>query len=574
MTLSSANVVTAKQLRDGLGSVFILGLTAGSPARTIAQQAAGATNSYLRGKDAFASAYQALLALPGSNSGSQLCLSSTQGTPTQAGSIVAAWQKAKADRTTVFDNMGATGPTILVVQINGIDETALWQEDASGHPRIVTGGPGANLAFFETTPGPFRDKKPDPANGTFLPLQGQAVSVKRRGNTSRSDRKINVCVLLDGDSASGFPKQLNMLNCIRNPAYERVRLSWFLMGLARCPTETCAYAELTLNGQYYGTYVVMPSPDEYYFQTFFPATQQCAIFKGQYGDIPGGATLDYRGPNGTDYFTPTAAHTARTYEPRLHTTDDQYEALAEFINALCNNANDPTTDAFAANALKMFDVAGFLRAMVVINLLGSWDNYYLNAQNYMLHVSLDGATPYVSFCSYDMDSILGVSWPAQERNWQSKDILFRGKEVGNVVLLKRLLQNQLFRAYSCDFMAWFLENGFTPDNIANRRSDFWNLLQQSVYLESQTPWGPPDTFRPWTNDQVYRHAVLNQQFDATSGAVAGLEVLGIADFVQARRDSALSQLKAEPLGQSGVDFSSSQWGFSGSVMSESSQLAA
>src|ERR1035438_4771580 len=146
MSLSSANVVTAKQLRDGLGSVFILGLTADSPARTIAQQAVGATSSYLRGKDAFASAYQALLALPGSNTGGQLCLNSAQGVPTRAGSIVAAWQKAKADRTTLFENMGATGPSILVVQINGIDETALWQEDASGHPRIVTGAPGASLA--------------------------------------------------------------------------------------------------------------------------------------------------------------------------------------------------------------------------------------------------------------------------------------------------------------------------------------------------------------------------------------------------------------------------------------------
>ena len=111
MTLSSANNLTAKQLRDGLGSVFLLGLTPGSPARTIAQQAAGNASSYLRGKDAFNSAFQALLALPGFNSGGQLALSSTQGSPTQAGSIVAEWQKARADRTTLFDETGATGPT-------------------------------------------------------------------------------------------------------------------------------------------------------------------------------------------------------------------------------------------------------------------------------------------------------------------------------------------------------------------------------------------------------------------------------------------------------------------------------
>jgi hypothetical protein len=528
----------------------------------------------LRGKDAFASAYQALLALPGSNNGGQLGLRSAQGGPTQAGSIVAEWQKARADRSTLFDETGAAGPAILVVQVNGVDLTALWQQDQNGDPRVVQGGPGASLAFFETTPGPAQDKKPDAANGVFLALQGQAVSVKRRGNTSRWDRKINLTVLLDGDTASGFPKQLNLLNCIRDPAYERVRLSWFLMAAARCPAEPCAYAELTLNGEYYGTYVAMPSPDDYYFQSLFPATQQRALFRGQYGDIPGGATLECRGPNGANYFTPGSNPSSRTYEPRLDTTDDQYGALADFINALCNNAPDPTTEAFAANALKVFDVAGFLRVMAVINLLGAWDNYYLNAQNYFLHLSLDGAAPYTSFCAYDMDSVLGVSWPGQKRDWQSKDVLFRGTELGDVVLVKRLLQNPLFRAYYCDFMAWFLEARFTPEIIASRRSGLWKLLEQSVYLESSTPWGSPDTFRPWTNDQVYRHAVQDQTFDATSGPVNGLEVLGIAGFVQTRRDTVAAQLKAEPLGHSGVDFSSNQWGFSGSVMPETGRLAA
>jgi hypothetical protein len=574
MGLSSANSPTAKQLRDGLGSVFILGLPSDSSARTIAQQAAGNSNSYLRGKDAFNRAYELLVALPGSNANGQLCLKSAQGSPTQAGGIVAQWQKARADRATLFDELGATGPAIFVVQINGIDTTALWQQDPQGDPRAVQGTPGASLSFFEMTPSPNPDKKPDAANGTFLTLKDSAVSVKRRGNTSRWDRKINLTVLLDADSASGFPKQLNLLNCIRDPAYERVRLSWFLMAAARCPTEPCAYAELTLNSEYYGTYVAMPSPDDYYFQTLFPSIQQRALFRGQYGDIPGGATLECRGPKGTDYFTAGSNPTSRTYEPRLQTTDDQYDALAQFVNALCNQANDPTTDAFAANALKTFDVAGFLRAMAVINLLGAWDNYYLNAQNYFLHLSLDGATPYASFCSYDMDSVLGVSWPGQKRDWQSKDVLFRGQELGDVVLIKRLLQNPLFRAYYCDFMAWFLENGFTPEAFANQRANLWKRLEQSVYLESKTPWGPPDTFRPWTNDQVYSHAVQDETFNASTGPVAGLEVLGIAGFIQTRRETVAAQLKAEALGQSRVDFNSNQWGFTGTTVPKPVQLAA
>jgi hypothetical protein len=565
MNLTTANSVTAKQLRDGLHSVFIMGLTEGSSARKIAEQAAGAANSYLRGKDVFGRAFEDLVALPDSNSGGQLRLKSTNGAPTQAGGIVAEWQKVSADRTTLFDGIGATGPSIFAVQVNGIDPASLWQEDQNKDPRVVKGGTGATMMFFETTPSLRPDKKPDAANGIFQALQGEDVSVKRRGNTSRWDRKINLSIALDDDPESGFPKQLNLLNCIRDPSYERVRLSWFLMAEAKCPAEPCSYAELTLNGEYRGTYVAMPPPDGYLFQTLFPKTQKRAVFRAQYGDIPGGATLEYRGPKGTDYFTPGSNPSSRTYEPRLDTEDDSYDALAEFVATVSHNSDDPTTEAFAKDVLKVFDVEGFLRVMAVINLLGAWDNYYLNAQNYLLHLSLDGAAPYVTFCPYDMDSVLGVSWPGQKRNWQEKDVLFRGSELGNVVLVKRLLQNPLFRAYYCDFMAWFVDARFTPEVIARQRSQLWKVLEQSVYLESSTPWGSPPTFRPWANDEVYRHAVLNQPFDAPgSTAVAGLQVLGIADFVQTRRKTVAAQLKAETLGKSGIDFTSKRWSLSGS----------
>ncbi len=559
------NQATApKDLRADVQSVFLLGLEAGSQSRQIAEQSAGAGSSYLRGKDAFERAYQALLALPGSSANGKLLLKNGKGQASRAGEVVADWKKAQANRATLFDEVGANGPTILVVQITGIDVDALWKDDAKHDPAVVKGDPTATLTFFETALGQHADKRPDDTNGTFQSLKGDKVSVKRRGNTSRWDRKINLCVALDGDAASGFPKQVNLLNCIRNPAYERVRLAWALMAEARCPAEPSAYAEMTLDGVYHGTYVAMPPPDEYFFSGLFPGVSERAVFRGQYGEIAGGATLANRGPSGTAYFTAGTRPSSRTYEPRLDTPDTQYDVLAQFIDVL-HNSGDPKSSAFANSLLKIFDVATFLRTMATINLLGAWDNYYLNAQNYILHIALSDATPgahtpFVSFCAYDMDSVLGLSWPGQKRNWQEKDILFRGTELGNIVLAKRVLENPDFRAYYCDFIAWFLEERFTPDWFAQKRGALWKRLEQTVYLESQSPFGPPDTARPWTNDEVYRHAISDQQLDASgSSAVSGLQVLGIAEFVRQRREKALAQLKLEQLGSSGIDFGSGKW---------------
>jgi len=235
MSIQTSGTVTAKDLREDVQSVFLLGLKVGTPARQLAEQAAGSSDSYLRGKDAFERAYSALLLLPNSSQNGRLQLAATGNVPTPAGAITYEWRTATADRASLFDETGANGPTILVIDVTGVDEGALWKDTASGDPAVVKGGANASLTFFETSIGLNANKSPDPFNGTLQVLHAQDVSLKRRGNTSRWDRKINLNVALNGDSVSGFPKQINLLNCIRDPAYERVRLAWALMAEARCP---------------------------------------------------------------------------------------------------------------------------------------------------------------------------------------------------------------------------------------------------------------------------------------------------------------------------------------------------
>lgn len=551
--------VTTKQLREQLGSVSILALSPDSPERKIAEQAADNT-SYLRGKEAFERAATALRGLPNSASGDRVSLSLPDGSRTAAGDIVQAWKNATANRDSLFDERGATDQTLLVVQIDGIDERALWNEDADREPLVVRGSSNAKLSLFETPPSLNASKHPDPQNGVLQMLSGDAVSIKRRGNTSRWDTKVNLCVQLDDDEASGFPKQLNLNNCIRDPSYQRMRLAWSLFGEARCPAQPCAYAELTLNGVYRGTYVALAPMDLYYFRKWFPKVKERAVFRGQYGDIPGGATLEDRGNQGKNYFSASRKE-ARTYEPRLDTTEESYELLAQFIQTL-HHSGDPKQPAFAKAMEGIFDVATFLRVMAVVNLIGSWDAYYLNAQNYFLHIARNntsGEQLFVSFCPYDQDSVLGVSWPGQKRNWQDKDLLFRGKEIGKPALLLKILQNPRFVAYYLDFMEWFVTSRFTVERLAAKKTTLWKILELSVYLESDNPHGTTNTCRPWTNDQVYRHAVDDEQFDISSGTVAGLQVTGILKFIEARRKKIFAQLSTERTGLSRVDFESMDW---------------
>lgn len=554
---------TLKDLRDLLGLVFIRALPQGSRARQIAEQAADPSNSdsYLRGASEFERAAETLRQLPGSSAdGTIRFRDASDGALTTAGSVVAQWQKATADRTTLFEGLGARGATILVVQIDGVDLKTLWQDDASGEPLRAQGSAGATVRVFETTPSLNVPKQPDLDNGVIIIERGEQVSVKRRGNTSRRDAKVNVSVYLDRDEKAGIPRHLCLLNSIRDPSYQRVRLAFDFLGLAGCPFRPSIYSELTLNGAYYGTYVALPPVDEYHFNKLLPGVKHRAIFKGQYGDLPGGAPLALRGKRGADYFTPNSRPDGRSYEPWLDTHDSDYDALARFITAF--HSRDPASAAFVDTVRMILDAEQFLRTMAVINLLGSWDTYYLNSQNYYLHLAVDDSPdilPCATFFPYDIDSVLGLSWPGQKRAWQDKDILFRDTEVGDVPLITKMLANSTFQAYYLDFVEWFVNKHFNLDHVRAYQASQWKVLEQSVYLESGTPYGKPNTGRPWSNDQIYHAAVLNETLSANQGPLVGIRVDGIEPFVTGRCNKALGQLAGMTRLKSGVDFDSQNW---------------
>ncbi len=126
--------------------------------------------------------------------------------------------------------------------------------------------------------------------------------------------------------------------------------------------------------------------------------------------------------------------------------------------------------------------------------------------------------------------MLGVSWPGQKRNWQEKDLLF-GTEIGKIPLITKLLANPKFKVYYLDFMEWFINQYFNGATVQAIEAWRWSILEQSVYLESDTPYGAPHTNRPWSNDQVYQASVLSQRLSADQWPVAGILVEGIDSFI-------------------------------------------
>jgi hypothetical protein len=207
-------------------------------------------------------------------------------------------------------------------------------------------------------------------------------------------------------------------------------------------------------------------------------------------------------------------------------------------------------------------------------LIGAWDNYFATPANYYLYNSgLAGAPdvvskPYFTFIPWDYDNTFGIDYFGAA--WQYTDLLdwpsntvayWRGNGGGGtsrLPLLQNLLRHPEFRRYYLDHIEHLLDTVFSPpavDAVLGTSGDrgLWDRAARSAYLESDTPYGAPFTGRQFTNDEVFRNGVAQDELRH------GQEfALGIHHYVLMRYDSARAQLatlrRMDPRGSSGAAF--------------------
>jgi hypothetical protein len=169
---------------------------------------------------------------------------------------------------------------------------------------------------------------------------------------------------------------------------------------------------------------------------------------------------------------------------------------------------------------------------------------------------------------WDYDNTFGIDYFGAA--WQYTDLLdwpsntfayWRGNGGGGtsrLPLLQNLLRHPEFRRYYLDHIEHLLDTVFSPpavDAVLGTSGDrgLWDRAARSAYLESDTPYGAPFTGRQFTNDEVFRNGVAQDELRH------GQEfALGIHHYVLMRYDSARAQLatlrRMDPRGSSGAAF--------------------
>ena len=336
----------------------------------------------------------------------------------------------------------------------------------------------------------------------------QQVGFRVRGNTSRGAGKKSFSIdfndFIPGQKFKGLDN-MNLVGNHNDPSQLRAWLSTQILKSAELTVSRNSFVRLYINNEYKGLYLNNEAIDDEFIKDRFLTGFSGNLFKCSWG-----SDLTYLGNNPQAY--------QETYDLKTNQVLNDYSGLIHFIDVL-NNTN--STD-FPCAVQQVFDVDRYLKTLVYEILIGHWDGYAGNKNNYYLYQSpSDGK---FVFIEYDMDNTFGIDW--FNENWSVRNI--NNWQMGNRPLIQRLFAVPYFKDQFNLYMNQALNTIFNQDWLQQ--------LQIKQALISQAAF--EDAYK------VLDYGFTNSDFTASLTDAFGAHVtMSISDYLNTRLQSALTQVQ-------------------------------
>lgn len=261
-------------------------------------------------------------------------------------------------------------------------------------------------------------------NSQFNITLGTAVGIRLRGNTSRGHDKKGFKIdfrEFGGSKFKGY-KKFNLKPDVNDPTMVRELLTMQYYREMNVPAARTHHVRLYMNDEYMGIYLNVEQIDDE-FLNLRHGHEEGFLYKCSFG----ANLLD----NGQVFNT-------TLYESELNEDDDTRAELDHFVYVL----NNTSSAQFAEKIEEVFDVQSYLRQLAVESLLGHWDGYSFNMNNYYLFYN--GETGLIEFFPYDTDNTWGIDW-GSGRDWAKENLNYWYKNFDTRPLTARILEVESYR---------------------------------------------------------------------------------------------------------------------------------
>jgi hypothetical protein len=336
----------------------------------------------------------------------------------------------------------------------------------------------------------------------------QNVGFRVRGNTSRGANKkgfkISFNEYTQGKKFKGIEK-MNLVGQHNDPSLLRYWMSLTTLNTNDLISSRSSYVKLYINGQYKGIYLNVEHIDDEFLEKRFIGDDHGNLYKCTWG-----ADLKYKGSNQSSYYGP--------YELKTNKSANDYSDLIQFIQTL-NSISDGDFPCFIDDH---FEVELYLKTLAAEMIIGHWDGYAFNKNNYYLYQQPSNGK--FVFIEYDMDNTFGIDWFGID--WANRDL--NNWHSNDRPLVERLLSypfyNDLFNSYLSQILNNLNVSGWYTDLQAKK-----SLISSAVQSDSY-----------YSMDYGFQYSDFLNAIDNNYGAHV---TNGVAEYLNERINSGLNQIQ-------------------------------
>lgn len=348
----------------------------------------------------------------------------------------------------------------------------------------------------------------------------QNIGLRLRGNTSRSSAKksfkIKFNAYTKGVKYQGV-KELNLNGQHNDPTMVREKLFYDVWNAFGLPPRRTSFSKLYINNRYYGLYTSLEEMDDEWLKKAYGKDNDTGnLYKCTYP-----ADLKYINDLQTSYknVRSSTASGGRAYDLKTNELADDYSDLVTLIK----KGNQSTTANLPTELSQILDIDQFLKAYAVEVMLGHWDDYAYNKNNYFLYHN--PKSNLFEFISYDTDNTFGVDWVGKD--WGTRPI-YTWHSPTNGILIEKILKVPFYKNRFSIHVKALMDNVLTINSMNARIDSMRNFIRQAA---------TEDTYR--TQDYDFTMTQFNDNFDYTAIKQAKY---GLKGFIQSMRITANNQL--------------------------------
>ncbi|MBX2944628.1 MAG: CotH kinase family protein [Cyclobacteriaceae bacterium] len=284
------------------------------------------------------------------------------------------------------------------------------------------------------------------------------VGIRLRGNSSRLHEKKPFKIDFREFGGKKFynHKKFNLKPNVNDPTQVREPLSLLYFREMNVPAARTFPLRLYINDEYMGVYINVEQLDD-------------EFLKLRYGNDKG---FLYKCSFGANLLDDGQIQNAELYESEINKSKDTRAELEHFVNVL----NNTPARSFVTEIEKVFNVDLYLRQLAVEAMLGHWDGYSYNMNNYYLFYN--GNSGLFEYFPYDADNTWGIDWLG--RDWAKRDLTKWPREQIPLPLTKRLLNIPDFKRQYEAYLKQLLDEYFNASFLVTLLNSYKSILDQAV----------------------------------------------------------------------------------------------